>query len=101
MGFDPPRLCVQVKSGRSPVGVKLFRELRGVVQQFNADQGLLVSWGGFNATVLREAAPSFFTIRLWDSGDLLNAILENYDKFPDELQAALPLKSFWMLAGQE
>ncbi len=64
--------CVQVKSGQTPVGVNVFRELRGLVQHFNADQGLLVSWGGFNSKVIAEAASSFFTVRLWDSGDLLS-----------------------------
>lgn len=101
MGFDPPRLCVQVKSGQTPVGVKVFRELRGVVQQFNADQGLLVSWGGFNSKVIAEAASSFFTVRLWDSGDLLAEILKNYVAFPDDLQAALPLKTIWVLVSEE
>lgn len=101
MGFDSPRLCVQVKSSDTPVGVKVFRELRGTMQQFNADQGLLVSWGGFNSKVISEAASSFFTVRLWDSGDLVDAVLQNYDRFPDQLQAELPLKKVWMLVAEE
>ncbi len=101
MGFDPPRLCVQVKSGQTPVGVKIFRELRGVMQQFNADQGLLVSWGGFNSKVIAEAASSFFTVRLWDSGDLLGELLKNYVAFPDDLQVKLPLKTIWVLVSEE
>lgn len=100
MGFDAPRLCVQVKSGASPVGVKVLRELRGTMQHFHADQGLLVSWGGFNANALAEARSSFFSVRLWDSGDLLAAILDHYDKMPDELQAVLPLKCIWVLVEE-
>ena len=51
MGFDPPRLCVQVKSSDAPVDVKVFRELQGVMPNFGANQGLLVSWGGFKSSV--------------------------------------------------
>lgn len=82
-------------------GVKVFRELRGTMQQFNADQGLLVSWGGFNSKAISEAASSFFTVRLWDSGDLVDAVLQSYDRFSDQLQAELPLKKVWMLVAEE
>ena len=95
LGFDSPRICVQVKSSASPVGVEVLRALQGTSQSFKAQQGLLVSWGGFKRTVLEEARRSFFTVRLWDSGDLLNEILKNYDQFPDDLKAELPLKRIW------
>lgn len=101
MGFDAPKLCVQVKSSEAPVGVKIFRELRGSMQQFHADQGLLVSWGGFNSKVLSEASSSFFSVRLWDSGDLVEAVLNHYDGFSDQLQAELPLKRIWTLVSEE
>jgi restriction system protein len=101
MGFGPPRLCVQVKSSMSPAGVDVLRGLQGVLQNFHAEQGLLVCWGGFKSSVIQEARQSFFTIRLWDSGDLLTAILKNHEKFPDELQADLPLKRIWALVLEE
>ena len=101
MGFDNPRICVQVKSSSSPADVTVFRSLQGSVQTFNAEQGLLVCWGGFNRKVIEEARRSFFTIRLWDSGDLLEAIIKNYDRFPDALQAELPLKRIWSLVVEE
>ena len=89
LGFGSPRLCVQVKSSTSPVGVDVLRGLQGILQNFHAEQGLLISWGGFKSTVIQEARQSFFTIRLWDSGDLLAAILKDNEKFPDDLQAEL------------
>ncbi len=101
MGFGEPRLCVQVKSSSSPADVNILRGLQGILQNFHADQGLLVCWGGFKTSVLQEARQSFFTIRLWDSGDLLAAILRNHDKFPDELQAELPLKRIWALVLED
>ena len=78
LGFDTPRLCVQVKSGSGAEGQKTFNELRGVVGKFGAEQGLLVSWGGFTNAVKQDARKDFFTIRLWDQGDLVDAILQNY-----------------------
>ena len=97
LGFDEPRICVQVKSTSAPVNVNVLRELRGVMSQVNAKQGLLVSWGGFNNNAFKEAKDHFFTIRLWDSKELLNALFRYYDKFGDELKAELPLKRIWAL----
>ena len=101
MGFGSPRLCVQVKSSPDPVDVTVLRGLQGVLQNFQAHQGLLVCWAGFNTKVFQEARQSFFTIRLWDSGDLLQAIVKNYDKFSSDLQAELPLKRVWALVLEE
>lgn len=101
MGFDTPKLCIQVKSSDSPVDVKVLRELQGVMKNFGAEQGLLVSWGGFKKTVTIEAGRLFFEIRLWDSGDLVEVLLENYEHLPDELKAELPLKRIWTLVPEE
>jgi restriction system protein len=101
MGFGSPRLCVQVKSSSSPADVSVLRGLQGILENFHAEQGLLVSWGGYKTSLTNEARQSFFKIRLWDSGDLLRAILKNYDKFPDELKAELPLKRIWALVLEE
>jgi restriction system protein len=101
MGFGFPRLCVQVKSSQYPVGSNVLSELLGTISKFGADQGLLVSWGGFKSTVLRDAKNNFFKVRLWDSDALLKAVLRNYDKFPDSLQAELPLKRVWALVQED
>jgi len=100
-GLSSPKLCVQVKSGSSPVDVTTFRNLQGVSQTFKADQGLFVSWGGFNQAVRREARRSFFTIRLWDSGELINQIQRHYNQFSDSLKAELPLQKIWSLVPEE
>jgi restriction system protein len=41
MGFDDPRICVQVKSSSSPADVTVLRNLIGTMQKFKANQGLL------------------------------------------------------------
>jgi len=101
MGFDPPRLCVQVKSSDAPVDVDVLRALQGVLKKFGANQGLLVSWGGFRGAVDKEARQIYFEIRLWDSEDLITALLENYEKLSEDLQAEIPLKRIWTLVVEE
>jgi restriction system protein len=101
MGFDAPRLCVQVKSSQYPEDIKTVRELQGVVRQFGAQQGLLVSWGGYKASVAAEKRRLFFEIRLWDADDVIDAILENYERLSDDIKAELPLKRIWTLVLDE
>jgi restriction system protein len=54
LGFEPPRLVVQVKSGDINVDQPTLQSLIGCVQDAHADQGLLVSWSGFKPTVLKR-----------------------------------------------
>lgn len=60
LGMDSPRICVQVKSSSSAVNVGVVRELQGVLGRLNADQGLLVAWGGLNQAAEREIRQQFF-----------------------------------------
>ena len=101
LGLDDPRLCVQVKSENSPADVTVYRTLQGTMQTFNAQQGLLVCWGGFNKVVRTEARTGHFRVRLWDSGDLVEAIYSTYERLPAEVQAELPLKRGWMLVVED
>lgn len=101
LGFENPRICVQVKSTSAPVGVEVLRELQGVVTDSGADQGLVVSWGGFKSSALKQSRERFFSIRTWDSVDLLKNIFRHYNHFDDELKAELPLKRIWTLVPEE
>lgn len=101
MGFDQPRIAVQVKSGKSPVDVGILRELQGVMPQFGAEHGLLVSWSGFNNAVTREARQLFFKVRLWDAGDVVASLQSNYEKLSKDIQAEIPLKRTWVLVDEE
>jgi restriction system protein len=101
LGLDAPRLCVQVKSQNSTADVTVYRTLQGTMQTFKAEQGLLVCWGGFNKAVLSEARQGHFTVRLWDSRDLVEAIYRTYELLPAEIQAELPLKRVWMLVPED
>ena len=101
MGFESPRICVQVKSGRQVSGVSVLRELQGVMQTFKADHGLLVSWGGFARPAEQEARAMHFNIRLWSSDQLLEAIFDNYERLPGDVKSELPLKRMWALIPED
>lgn len=100
MGFDPPRLAVQVKSSDSPADVSVLRELQGVMPGFGATHGLIVSWGGFKESVVKAARQLYFQVRLWDAGDLVVALQDAYERLPAELQTELPLKRVWTLVTE-
>ena len=49
----------------------------------------------------RESKQAHFTMRLWDSRDLVKAIYRHYDRLPAEIQADLPLQKVWMLVAED
>ncbi len=99
MGFDKPRICVEVKSG----GVQndsAIRELEGVMSRVGADQGLFVSWDGFNKTAISKTKDIFFKVRLWDDKKVIANLLSCYGELPDEIQAELPMKRIWIVVSE-
>lgn len=101
LGFDEPRLCVQVKATQSPADQKVFNELLGVMSKYKTQQGLFVAWSGYTKAVLQDAKKEHFSLRLWDQGDLVDALLANYENLDDEIKAELPLKRIWVLVREE
>jgi restriction system protein len=96
LGLDAPRVVVQVKSDAQPVGDPVVQTLQGAITRFNADQALLVAWGGVNRHAEKFLETTKFTIRVWDSSELMNAIFRTYDRLPEDLRADLPLKQIWI-----
>lgn len=92
---------MQVKSGDSPLDRPTLDQLIGIMQNVQAKQGLLVSWGGFKSSVENETAAQFFRVRLCDQDDLIDQILENYNKLDPEIRVELPLKQIWAVAVPE
>jgi restriction system protein len=101
MGFGKPRLCVQVKTQDNPVERNILDQLIGAMANFGADQGLLVSWGGFKNSIEKERASQFFKVRLWSQKEIIEEFLENYDKLSDEIKTEIPLKKIWTLSSSE
>lgn len=95
-GFGHPRICVQVKSTEGPVDAPTLTQFIGAMQNVHADQGLLVSSGGFKSS--KEIAAQFFRVRLWDQVDLVEQSLEHYDKLDADLRAEIPLKQVWVVS---
>lgn len=101
LGFGEPRLCVEVKSGDTPVDRSTVDKLLGAMTKFNTKEGLFVSWSGFKTNVNKELAQSFFRMRLWSQRELLEALFANYDRLDDDIKAELPLKRIWTVTSQE
>jgi restriction system protein len=101
LGFGQPRICVQVKSGDSPVDLPTLNQLIGAMQNVHAEQGLLVSWGGFKSSIGKEVAQQFFRVRLWNQDTLIDELLAHYQSLDEDLQAELPLKRIWTVASIE
>lgn len=101
LGLESPRIVVQVKSSNEPTDAPTVRQLQGVVARFGADYGLFVSWGGYKPTVDRETAHDHFRIRLWTAKEVIDGVLEHYDRLSPETRTLLPLRRIWALAPDE
>lgn len=101
VGFDYPRIYVQIKTSSVPVDVKALKELQDAMSRSKADHGLMISWTGFTEKAMQGARGAFFSIKLWDAAHLLDAAVRHYDRFNGELKANLPLKKVWALATGE
>ena len=101
MGFDGATMAVQVKSGSIVVDAPTLRELKGVMGNFGAKRGLLVSWGGFTKVARQEARRLFFEIRLWDSDAVIDKSQEVYSRLPADVQAEVPRQRVWTLLPEE
>lgn len=101
MGFDSPRICVQVKHTNSPTSAPDVQNLRGAMLDFKAEQGLFVSWSDYTSAARNEARRNFFTLRLWNANDVIEAVCRNYDKLPSDIRAEIPLKQVWTLVQDD
>lgn len=96
LGLDSPRIVVQVKSESTPVGDPVVQTLQGAIKRFDADQALLVAWGGVNRHAEKFLETSKFQIRVWDSADLIKVLLRVYPSLPADVRSELPLKQVWI-----
>ena len=98
MGLDSPRIAVQVKTGT--VDSPTVSQLQGAMDNFGAEQGLMVAWGGFRRGVESEARRRFFRLRLWDSDRLIDELTAVYDRLPADVRDELPLTQVWAVVGE-
>lgn len=86
LGFEDPKICVQVKTSDTPLDRPTLDQLIGTMGNYSVDFGLLVSWSGFKSSVTKEIPKQFFKVRLWDSKTVIQQIFENYEKLSEEIK---------------
>ena len=96
MGMDSPKLVVQVKSQTSAVSDTVLQQLNGAIHRYQADQALLVTFGGVTGPAKTYLETQYFNIRVWTMGDIIKEIYRNYHALDSEMRARLPLKQIWV-----
>jgi len=95
LGFGTAKLLVRVSGGGRLGSADALGDLRQAVESAGANEGLLVTWGRRETT---EHGDSFFLLRQWDGDTLLDALLDGYDRLPEDIRSQIPLKKVWALA---
>jgi len=101
LGFEPPIIKVQVKSGVGKITDKDVSALYGKVE--TDAFGLVVALGEFTPRA-RQFANSKSNLRLIDDGELVDLIFEHYEEFDPKYKGIIPLKSVFVpqaLEGQD
>ena len=97
LGLDAPRILAQVKSG-GQIGAPVVTQLHGSMTTNGAEQGLLVAWGGLSKPARDALKNQQLKVRVWEAGEVVDALLNVYDRLPAEIRNQLPLRRVWMLS---
>jgi restriction system protein len=97
LGLDSPTVVVEVKSEQGQIGVPVLNQLQGAVKNNQADQGLLVAWGGLNKQAETLRMSQRLKVRVWNDEDVIDQLLEVYDRLPEDIRVGIPLKRAWVL----
>ena len=95
LGFEEPRISVQVKNTRASMGVSDLNELMGAKTVSGATSALFVSWGGFTQPARQMVRTSWFELRLWDADEIVAQVTSVYDQLDPVIRAQLPLRQVW------
>jgi restriction system protein len=96
LGMDSPKLVVQVKSQTGAVSDTVLQQLNGAIHRFQADQALLVTFGGVTGPARTYLETQYFNIRVWAIDDIIQSIYKHYSVLDSEMKARLPLKQIWV-----
>lgn len=97
LGLDRPRLLIQVKSGA--VGAAGLAQLRGAMDAYGVDQGLLVAWAGLTRAARDSLNNDHPQVRVWEPKDVVEAVLRTYNHWTDDMRTRLPLRRVWTLGA--
>src|SRR5262249_3721411 len=89
LGFEPPIVKVQVKGTEGSVGDPIVSALSGKVA--NSEYGLLVTLGTFTPQA-RNFERSKSNLRLIDGAQLVELILQHYERLDPKYKRLIPLK---------
>ncbi|MCA9028876.1 MAG: restriction endonuclease [Planctomycetaceae bacterium] len=93
LGFEPPIVKVQVKSGDGSVGIQEVTALYGHVE--SEEYGLVVTLGSFSKQA-ETFARSKSNLRLVDNEALVNLVLAHYEQFDSKYKGILPLQRVYV-----
>lgn len=96
-GFEDPRIVVEVKHRSAQMGSQEIRSFVG--GRHPNDKGLYVSTGGFSKDAYYEADRANIPVTLMGIDELVDAVLENYEKMDMDTQRLLPLKRLYWPMG--
>jgi len=95
LGFEPPIIKVQVKSGTNIVSPSDVQALYGTIEGGKSEYGLFVTLSSFSSQA-KIFARSKSNLRLIDGTDLVDLVLQYYDHFDSRYKALLPLKRVYI-----
>jgi restriction system protein len=93
-GFQAPKIIVEVKHRQGAIGAPAIRSFIGG-HRHAQDRGLYVSTGGFTREAYYEAERSNVPLALMTIDNLVEALIEHYEKLDLETQQLLPLKRIY------
>src|SRR5690606_21526251 len=94
LGFESPRIVVEVKHRRGAMGAHEIRSFVG--GRHKDDKGLYVSTGGFTKDSHYEAERASIPLTLMDLDDLADTVTEYYERMDPEARALVPLtRVYW------
>ncbi|MYB15454.1 MAG: restriction endonuclease [Chloroflexi bacterium] len=96
LGFESPRIKVQVKQRNDRTGAREIREFIATLRP--PDKGLYVSTGGYTREALYEAerAPQGISLTVLTGDEFTEFLLEYYDRLDPQAQSLMPLKKVFV-----
>ena len=94
LGFEEPRIRVQVKHTKGSTGAPDIRNFRSVLAP--GEKGLFVSTGGFSPDARREPDRAGAPLTLMDRDRFVDLLTEHYEQMEPEYQAMVPLRKVYI-----
>jgi restriction system protein len=96
LGFETPRIKVQVKHRQSTAGGADIRNLVGTLGE--GEKGLFVSTGGFTTEAKSEARKTS-RITILDAEEFVKLLIEHYENLDSDYKSIIPLRKLWVPAS--